>query len=368
MKAGKHQFIRHSKPTNFGNNEKEGIKLKKLLTLLLCLALLFSLAACGSKTDDVEEETPEDVQEEPTEEPEEEEPAAEGTEYTYSETNSSGLDINWTLTLLDDGTYILSEVNSFIGSASYHGTAYTQDGDTVVCDKMVDGEAPGSYDWADPAGFTVTLSGSEFTPSTGEAAPADDAASNTYTYSETNSSGLHIDWTLELLDDGTYVLSEVNDFIGTASYHGTGYTQTGDVVVCDKMVDGEAPGSYDWADPAGFTVTLSGSEFTPGGDASTAAPAANGDSVAGTYTFSETNSSSLHIDWTLELLDDGTYVLSEKNDFIGTASYHGTGYTVDGGTIVCDKMVDGQAPGAYDWANPAGFTVTLSGSEFMPVR
>ncbi len=87
------------------------------------------------------------------------------------------------------------------------------------------------------------------------------AGSEVYTFSETNPFGMAIDWTLELKEDGTYVLSEKNDFIGEKSYEGTGYTQDGDKVTCGAMVSG--PDIFDWADPAGFEATLSGSEFTP---------------------------------------------------------------------------------------------------------
>ncbi len=82
--------------------------------------------------------------------------------YSYSETNGFGLAIAWTLTLKEDGTYTLTEVNDFLGEVSYEGTSYTLDGDTVVCGPMVEG--PGIFEWADPKGFTATISGSEFSP------------------------------------------------------------------------------------------------------------------------------------------------------------------------------------------------------------
>jgi hypothetical protein len=82
--------------------------------------------------------------------------------YTYSEVNPSNLAIDWVLTLNADGTYTLSEDNTHVGHLTYEGTTWTQNGDTVVCGTMVSG--PEHYDWADPAGFSVKISGEEFAP------------------------------------------------------------------------------------------------------------------------------------------------------------------------------------------------------------
>ena len=78
--------------------------------------------------------------------------------------------------------------------------------------------------------------------------------------------GLEIAWTLVLNEDGTYALSEENVVAGYATYTGT-YTANGDVITCGPMAEA-GPGYYDWADPKGFTVTVSGNSFVPGGAAS----------------------------------------------------------------------------------------------------
>ena len=97
----------------------------------------------------------------------------------------------------------------------------------------------------------------------------------TYTYNETNVFGLEIAWTLTLNANGTYALSEENVVAGFATYTGT-YTANGSTVTCGPMAE-DGPGYYDWADPAGFTVTVSGSTFTPGGST----PAAAGGDASG---------------------------------------------------------------------------------------
>ena len=82
--------------------------------------------------------------------------------YTYVETNSYGLEITWTLTLDADGSYALNEVNVVAGDATYTGT-YTADNGVITCSAMNE-EGPGFYEWADPAGFTVTVDGDAFAP------------------------------------------------------------------------------------------------------------------------------------------------------------------------------------------------------------
>lgn len=109
-----------------------------------------------------------------------------------------------------------------------------------------------------------------------EAAPADVGAgspanSGTYTYTETNVYGLEILWTLELSEDGTYALTEDNVVAGVVTYTGT-YTANGDIITCGPMAE-VGPPVYDWSNPAGFTVTVSGAGFVPGGAAPAAAAA-----------------------------------------------------------------------------------------------
>ena len=173
--------------------------------------------------------------------------------YTYTETNPMGLEIAWTLTLKDNGTYTLTEVNAFVGEVSYEGTSYTQTGNTITCGAMT--SAPAVSDWAKAEGFVVSINGESFAPG----APAGEA--KVYTYSETNGMGLEISWTLTLNADGSYVLTEVNAFVGEVSYQGSSYTVDGNTVTCGAMAS--APAVSDWAKAEGFTATIDGETFTP---------------------------------------------------------------------------------------------------------
>lgn len=111
-----------------------------------------------------------------------------------------------------------------------------------------------------------------------------------------------------------------------------------------------------------FNSGLTGDEL-PDGDAS-GEPSGEAASVEGVYTFAETNVFGLENNWTLTLNADGSYALNEVNLVAGDATYTGT-YTADGSTVTCSAMNEA-GPGYYDWANPAGFTVTVSGSGFTP--
>ncbi|MGM9593970.1 MAG: alpha/beta hydrolase fold domain-containing protein [Candidatus Onthomonas sp.] len=102
--------------------------MKRFFTLLLALAMALSLTACGG-SQPAEEPTP-------AQEPVAEVPAGEGGQVagTYSFTESvmgGAFEVEWTLTLNEDGTFTLVEGNPMMGETEYTGT-YTADGDTVT--------------------------------------------------------------------------------------------------------------------------------------------------------------------------------------------------------------------------------------------
>lgn len=281
------------------------------------------------------------------------------------------------LQLKDDGTCQWSVPGSMISDV-YAGT-YTREGDVVTIkgltnvDPASEYKIPGLWSYIDSAtgDATVTVDDTAYTfavegaEAGGEGpdkpAGSDAPAAGTYTYEETNPMGLTIKWTLTLKEDGTYTLTEVNDFVGEVSYEGSSYTLSGSTVTCGAMAT--APAISDWAKAEGFTATIDGETFAPGaaeGGESTG-PAA---SAAGTYTYEETNPMGLTIKWTLELKEDGTYVLTEVNDFVGEVSYEGSSYTVDGNTVTCGTMAT--APAISDWAKAEGFTATIDGETFAP--
>ena len=246
--------------------------MKKILSLILAAVMLLSLAACGGDGVDTTPATNAPTNA-PTDAPTN--PPAADEVYTYSETNPMGLAIAWTLTLKADGTYILSEVNDFVGEVSYEGSTYTIDGNTVTCGPMA--SAPMISEWAKAEGFTATLDGETFTPA---GVAASGVQPGTYTYSETNPMGLEIAWTLVLNEDGTYVLTEVNAFVGEMSYQGSSWEANGNTVICGAMAT--APAISEWAKAEGFTATIDGQTFTPGAGAQGGEGPGEGGELGGT--------------------------------------------------------------------------------------
>lgn len=161
---------------------------------------------------------------------------------------------------------------------------------------------------------------------------------------------------------------------GTADEH-TSFSIAYNLAMSAKMAGAESVDySLVWAMNHGSDEGTSTGTFADwvhsicGGIVEQPEEAANAGTVggaSGNYSYNETNDFGLSIAWTLTLNEDGTYVLTEANEFVGEMSYNGTGYTIDGDTVVCSSMVEG--PAMFEWANPAGFTATINGSEFVPV-
>lgn len=215
---------------------------------------------------------PTEFLEKPVEEEEEAGPV--GGVYTYLESGLAPFDTLWTLTLNEDGTYVLSEENERAGLTEYTG-AYTIEGSTVICGPMGETQ-PGLFSWSNPEGFTVTTGATTFAPvgvdgvelaeEPAEAVPAGVVTKlpeiTTFTYVESGLAPFDTLWTLTLNEDGTYVLSEENERAGLVEYPGVSYTRDGNTVVCGPMGDSR-PGLFSWSDPEGFTVIIDGENFTP---------------------------------------------------------------------------------------------------------
>lgn len=224
--------------------------LKKYLALAFALCMLFALAACGEK------ETPAD---DSGSDGEQNASDLIGT-YQFAYVAENGDKTTFMITL-DEGSFLIVPHGALSGS--YSGTEWTDNGDgsftTGACDLSVDfAAADGSVKWI-VDGTTATPDGyvePEIEPS------------QIFTYNETNDYGLSSVWTLELKPDGTYVVSESNEFVGDQSYTGDTYTIDGDTVVCGPLT-GEKPGIANWtSNENGFTVTIDGDTFTPVDDGS----------------------------------------------------------------------------------------------------
>ena len=193
--------------------------------------------------------------------------------YTYSYEGMGGSETA-KITLNDDGTVRFEMVDHMFLTDVYEGT-YTREGNTVTIKGFTNVDAaseykiPGLWAWIDSttgdATITVDDATGTFAPGAGEqpetpVVPEGNVIA-TYTYTETNGMGLEITWTLTLNADGSYVLTEVNAFVGEVSYQGSSYTIEGDTITCGAMAS--APAVSDWAKAEGFTATIDGETFTP---------------------------------------------------------------------------------------------------------
>ena len=198
---------------------------------------------------------PETVEEPAAEAPSAEAPAAEGDAFTFSE-NNGFMDIDWTLTLAEDGSYTLTEVNQMFPDGMSYTGSYTREGDTVVCDKMV-GSAPGVFSWANPAGFTVTVRGTGFYPE-GEEISANAIPAGEYTFMETTPFG-EMKWVITLNEDGSFVFGQPeNDAMGCPSWTGTQWVDNGDGTFTTPDAQGDGPQIAAFWKNNGITWTYNG--------------------------------------------------------------------------------------------------------------
>lgn len=91
------------------------------------------------------------------------------------------------------------------------------------------------------------------------------------------------------------------------------------------------------------------------------------ENVAGTYSFEESAmGGQFTIPWTLELREDGTYTITEDNQFMGQQVYEGT-YTVEDGVVVTGPF-DNDPPQADFFESDKSCKWTLDGENCTPVN
>lgn len=136
--------------------------MKKILAALLTLCMAFSLAACGTADKPEQSNVPTENSTAPA--PSQETPSAEvaGT-YTFTESAMGGqFTVDWTLTLNEDGTYVILEKNPFMGDLTYEGTYTVEDG--VVVTGPFEGEPPKAEFFEADKSCRWTLDGDRCTP------------------------------------------------------------------------------------------------------------------------------------------------------------------------------------------------------------
>ncbi len=273
--------------------------------------------------------------------------------------------IYWTLVLNDDGTFTLTEDNSMIGSLDEHaGASYEVDGDLVT----LHGLDPFPMDDIFKKTDVVVICAEDMTfipkeavvDETEEADASDEPSGEPagLTFNDAKEDGLVIVWSLLLNEDGSFTLTENNPFLGATEHTGESYTEDGDTVTLSGL---DPFPMSDIFNVDSITVTVNAKHFAPEGYEL--------EEVV-IYSFEEEKADTgLVLNWTLELLDDGSFILTEINpNFADPKVYNGSEYEIDGDTIHCGHMENGPAMG--DWAvETDGFDVTVDAETmtFVPV-
>lgn len=133
--------------------------MKRIFALLLALIMMLSLAACGGSGASADADAEEKATEENTTEAGgTEETKAEETPddadvenssvagvYSFTESAMGGaFEVEWTLTLTEDGTFTLVEGNAMLGETEYTGT-YSVEGDTVTTGPLEGGTPQATF-------------------------------------------------------------------------------------------------------------------------------------------------------------------------------------------------------------------------------
>jgi len=205
--------------------------MKKALALILALCLLLGLTACGTAQTAPTEAAETPVAETPVAEtPATEEQVPEDRVYTYTE-SCGDFNIEWTVTLCGNGTFVLTEVHGLSGETTNHaGLNWVDNGDGTVstgawynydCDKSGFFAFDGSCTWILAENGTCEPDGSNVVAE-GAVAPGK------YSYDE-NRGDFVVTWTIYLNGNGSCNVEEYHGMSGeTKTYETEGWTDNGD--------------------------------------------------------------------------------------------------------------------------------------------
>lgn len=207
--------------------------MKKLLALLLALAMVFALAACGSgETVDTAPSETQPAETEPTET----EPVVEYefAQYTYVE-DRGDFEVTWIFTVMGE-VYSLEEINGMSGGDDIHGvTTYTDNGDgTITTGPWTDADSNKS-DFFEPDGTCTWILGEDgksFEPvNAGESSGSEGSVNpGQYTYVDGDTT-----WVIKIMGNGSCVIDETDTASGEVikehttreSDQGNGWTDNG---------------------------------------------------------------------------------------------------------------------------------------------
>ncbi len=364
--------------------------MKKIIALLLALAMVFALAACGSaeKPEETPAESPSASA--PVETPAESEKPAEpevpsiaGT-YRFKYVDLYGDATAFTVTLKDGGAYSITTAGA-LGSAAYEGT-WTDKGDGTFTTSALEGapaldfaEADGTIVWKIDGRDVVPgdyVEPTEFLEKVLVTDPTNAAeAVGVYTFGMVNKFGSTVPYVVWVNADGTYAIHMNNSFTGLHTYTGDKWSVNAQGVVTfgPATFEGDTP-MGDWfnadagytsswqlhgdgtCEPAGYIETIVAIDLAA--QPIEILPA--GFDKVGVYAFGQINKFGSTVPYIVWINANGTAVIHMNNSFTGLHTYTATEWTYneDGTVSIGALTFEGDTP-MGDWFDAAaGYTST----------
>ena len=286
--------------------------MKKLLSIILALAMVLSLAACSGQSAEEPTEAPSDV---------------EYVSFVYEEDRGDFV-VTWTLHLGTDGSYKLEELHGLSGETTVHtGKEWKDNGDGTLNTGAWDDPSADKSDFLNEDGScTWVMSGDKCSPAGAAAALA-----GTYVYEE-NRGDFIVTWTVTLKPDGSFAIDELHGLSGqTVNHSGREWTDNGDGTITTGEWDNKEVDKSEFFAPNGVCTWTLGEDGTiapvveDNGEEEVNANAIN----PGKYTYVETKGPG-DFTWEILLMGNGGCRIDETNPS-GEVTEHETAGWVDNG-------------------------------------
>lgn len=242
-------------------------------------------------------------------------PIGAGSVYTYSE-NRGDFSVEWSLTLNEDGTYVLDEVHGLSGNLTTHtGQTWTDNGDGTLTTGAWDVDENKS-EFFKPNGectWIVNDDGTVTPADAGEGAgESTGIAAGKYTYIESKGPG-DFQWDILLMGNGNCRIDETNPSGEVTEHVASGWTDNGDGTVTTGEWENSDVNKSDFFKPNGEATWKINADGTcepvaEGEGGGAAATAVN----AGKYIYVDGETT-----WEVKIMGNGNCVVSELNTATG---------------------------------------------------
>jgi len=320
--------------------------MKKILAMLLALAMLFALAACGEKGEDKPADNSLAVENTDNAE----KPNA-PTTYTYEE-DRGDFKVTWELTMYPNGVYYLNETHGLSGNVTEHsGSTWRENDNGTVSTGPWNNADVDKSEFFQPTGECTWILNSDGTMEPTDFVAAPVGAGSSYSYSE-DRGDFKVDWTLILNEDGTYTLEEVHGLSGNLTTHtGKEWTDNGDGTLTTGAWDVDENKS-EFFKPNGECTWILNSDgtMTPadaGGAAETTGV------KAGKYTYIEVKGPG-NFQWDVLLMGNGNCRIDETNPSGEVTEHVAAGWVDNGDGTVTTGEWENKEVNKSDFFKPTG--------------